>query len=140
MDDRLRKAERVMKLWVVLMNNPLRYTPSDLATKFETTVRTVYRDIKALEDMKIPTYSDKGKWAIDESSFLPPIRFSIPEALTIFLAARMLLSFSYRYDPNVEATFIKLNSVVPPLLREQIQETMDWMRNYRRMKNISGTS
>jgi predicted DNA-binding transcriptional regulator YafY len=127
MDDRLRKMERVTKLWLVVAKNPLRYTVPELAGKFETTVRTVYRDIRMLDNLGIPLYSDKGKWAINESSYLPPVRFSTSEALTLFLAARLMLGYSHCYDPNVESAFIKLNTVVPTPLGEQIQQTMDWM-------------
>jgi predicted DNA-binding transcriptional regulator YafY len=140
-EDRLRKMERVTKLSVVLFNNPLRYSASDLARKFETTVRTVYRDIRMLERLEFVPYNEKGKWAINKSSYLPSVRLTVPEALTFFLAARLMLSYSYRYDPVVESAFIKLNSVVPPALKEQIQQTMDWMgklpKNEKYLRNLT---
>ncbi len=39
-----------------------------------------------------------------------------------------MLSYTHRYDPNVASTFMKLNSIVSPPLREQIQKTMEWMQ------------
>jgi predicted DNA-binding transcriptional regulator YafY len=39
-----------------------------------------------------------------------------------------MLNYSHRYDPNVDATFIKLSSVLPPPLAEQVRKTMDWMQ------------
>jgi predicted DNA-binding transcriptional regulator YafY len=141
MDERLKKMERVTKLWLVVAKNPLRYTVPDLAEKFETTKRTVYRDFRMLENLGIPLYNDNGKWAINESSFLPPVRFSTSEALILFLAARLLLSYSHSFDPNVESAFIKLNSVVPAPLGEQIQQTMDWMeklpKNEKYLHNLA---
>lgn len=59
---------------------------------------------------------------------LPPISFNLPEAMTVFLAARLMLRYANEYDPNIASTFIKLNSIVPSPLKEQIEKTLDWMR------------
>ena len=79
-------------------------------------------------DLTVPVYDDKKRWKIDESRFLPPIRFTLPEALNIFLTSRLMLNYSHRYDPNVNATFTKLSAVLPPALAEQVRKTMNWMQ------------
>ena len=128
MSDRLRKTERLIRMWVLLLNRPFSYTTRDFAEEFEVNVKTIYRDLDILDvEFGIPIRKERTRWGIDESGFLPPIRFSIPEALNIFLSARLMLSYSHRYDPNVDATFTKLSSVLPPALREQVGKTMDWM-------------
>ena len=53
------------------------------------------------------------KWQIAEDYFLPPIRFLPAEALSIFLAARLMLNYLNRYDPYIETAFTKLNSNEP---------------------------
>jgi predicted DNA-binding transcriptional regulator YafY len=129
MDDRLKKTERLLKIWILLLNNPSGYTARELAKRFGVNERTIYRDFVTLGvDLTVPVYDDKKRWKIDESRFLPPIRFTLPEALNIFLAARLMLSYSHRYDPNVDATFTKLSSVLPRALAEQVHKTMDWMQ------------
>jgi len=117
MNDRLSKTERLIKIWLLLARNPAGYTIKELAGRFGVNIRTVYRDMEALgEDLKIPVYDDNKRWRIDEDYMLPPIQFTLPEALNIFLAARLMLRYSNRYDPNTEATFTKLSSVLPPTL------------------------
>ena len=129
MDDRLAKTERLIKIWLLLANNPAGYTIRELAGRCGVNIRTVYRDMLALgEGLKIPIYNDNKRWKIDESRVLPPIRFTLPEALNIFLAARLVLRYSNRYDPNAEATFTKLSAVLSPTLAEQVRMTMDWMQ------------
>jgi len=104
-------------------------TVKDLAEKCDISTRQIYRDLNDLEQkLGIPFWQNGSTWGIAEGYFLPPIRFSIPEALNIFLSARLMLSFSRHYDTNTASTFIKLNSVVPSPLREQIQKTLDWMQ------------
>jgi predicted DNA-binding transcriptional regulator YafY len=127
--DRLKKTERLIRIWILLLRNPLRFTTKDLAEMFEVNVRTIYRDLVSLgNELRVPVYEDKAKWAVDDSYFLPPIRFTLSEALNIFLAARLMLSYGHRYDPNVDSTFSVLASVLPDSLREQVQKTLDWMR------------
>jgi len=129
MNDRLVKTERLIKIWLLLAINPNGYTIKELVEKCGVNIRTVYRDMVALSaDLKIPVYNDRKRWKLNESRMLPPIRFTLPEALNIFLAARLMLSYSHRYDPNVDATFTKLSSVLPPALSEQVRKAMDWMQ------------
>jgi len=129
MDDGLAKTERLIRIWLLLATNPAGYTIRELAGRFSVNIRTVYRDMLALGAvLNVPVYNDKGRWKIEESHILPPIRFTLPEALNIFLAARLMLSYSNRYDPNADATFTKLTSVMPPALAEQVSKTMEWMQ------------
>jgi predicted DNA-binding transcriptional regulator YafY len=128
--ERLKKTERMLRIWLLLLRNPLRFTTKDLAEKFEVNVRTIYRDLVTLGDeLMVPVYEDRAKWAVREEYFLPPIRFTVSEALNIFLAARLMLGYSHRYDPNMDSPFSVLASVLPAPLREQVQKTLDWMRN-----------
>jgi predicted DNA-binding transcriptional regulator YafY len=133
MIERFRKTERVIKLWVLLHNNPNGYTPQDLAVRFKVNVRTIYRDIEALEkQLKVPVYPDGKRWKLNYEEMLPPIRFTLPEALNVFLAVRLMLGYDKRYDPNLDATFSKLGTALPPPLAEQVQKTVDWMHNLPR--------
>ncbi|MBI2831679.1 MAG: transcriptional regulator [Chloroflexi bacterium] len=127
--DRLKKTERMLRIWLLLLRNPLHFTTKDLAEKFEVNVRTIYRDLVTLgNELMVPVYEDKARWAIDDSYFLPPIRFTVSEALNVFLAARLMLGYSHRYDPNVDSTFTVISSALPPPLQKQVQKTLDWMR------------
>lgn len=133
MNDRLMKTERLIRIWLLLATNPSGYTIKELADRFEVNIRTIYRDMVALgADLKVPVYNDKKRWKIDETRVLPPIRFTLPEALNIFLAARLMLSYSHRYDPNIDATFTKLSSGLPSALSEQVRKTMDWMQKLKK--------
>ena len=105
----------------------------EIARICNVSVRQIYRDLDDLQSkLGLPIWEERSTRGIDEDYFLPPIRFSLPEALNIFLAARLMLNYAHRYDPNTASTFMKLNSIVPPMLREQIQKTMDWMKKQPR--------
>jgi predicted DNA-binding transcriptional regulator YafY len=134
MDDRLRKTERLIKMWVILHNNPRGYTIRELAERFQVDVRTIYRDLATLQsDLKVPVYDDDDKrWKLNYKEMLPPIRFTVPEALNVFLAVRLMVGYDKRYDPNMDATFSKLGSILPQPLAEQVQRTVDWVHTLTR--------
>lgn len=123
------RTARVLNVMHLLYQNPGGLPVQKIADLCGVKKRTTYRDLKALEsDMGIPISQDGSKRGIVEGYFLPPIHFTLPEALNIFLASRLMLNYVHRYDPNVASTFTKLNSIVPPPLRDQIQKTMEWMQ------------
>lgn len=129
MNDRLKKTERLFKTMILLSTNRSGYTAKELARKFEVDQRTIYRDFDVLgEDLNVPVYNDGKRWKIDEKRFLPPVQFTLPEALNIFLSARLMLNYAHRYDPNIDAAFTKLSAVLPAQLAEQVQKTLTWMQ------------
>jgi len=140
--DRTRKTDRVLRLWLLLLRSPERYSTRELAEQFHVTTRTIYRDLECLQyELRVPVYDSKGKWAVDENYYLPPIRFTTSEALCIFLAARLLIGFSHRYDPHIESTFRVLSSVLQPPLGDQVEKTLQWMhkfpRDERQLENMA---
>lgn len=139
MIDRVKKTSCLMNIWILLLNNPNGYTAMELARKFEVNERTIYRDFITLgSDLKVPVYDENRRWKIDKKYFLPPIRFTLSEALNIFLASRLMLGYSHRYDPNIDATFTKLSSVLPASLAEQVGKTLDWMQKLPKDKRYLG--
>lgn len=132
-EDGARKTARLAALWGFLHNEPFCYTTKDLAGKFGVTVRTIYRDLEALDvEVRLPVEKRGTRWGIGKGDQLPPVRLTLGEALTIFLAARLAVSHSHRYDPRVDSAFTKLGGVVPLPLREEVQRTLAWMRKLPR--------
>ena len=127
-----RKMERLARLHkieqLLYQHHTIGISVKRLAELCEVSTRTIYRDLNTLEsEQVIPIWEKGSSRGIIKDSFLPPIQFSRPEALNIFLAARLMLDYSHRYDPTIASTFIKLNCVVPPPLNTQILKTLDWM-------------
>ncbi len=128
------RTARLLNVMHILYQNPQGLMVKEVADNCGISKRTAYRDLIALEEeLQYPIWEDnQGKRGIDKDYFLPPIYFSLNEAMTIFLAARLMLSYTHKYDPNIASTFLRLNSIVPPPLREQVQKTIDWMQNHKR--------
>ena len=74
---------------------------SDLAKKFAVSARTIYRDIKALEQAGVPIITEEGKgYSLMEGYRLPPIMFTETEANALITAEQLVLT-------NKDASFVK---------------------------------
>ncbi len=66
-------------------------TAQEVADRFDISIRTVYRDIRALEAAGIPIGSEAGKgYFIVKGYHLPPVMFAKEEASAILLAAKLI--------------------------------------------------
>ena len=119
--DRLARLSKVEHL---LYQCPDGLTIDSIAEKCDVSTRTSRRDLEALEAIGVPIWEAGTRRGIAPGYFLPPISFTLPEAMTIFMAARLLLAYSNTYNPNIDSTFVKLNSAVPPPLRDQVATTI----------------
>ncbi len=63
-----------------------------LAEKFGVSVRTIYRDIKALEEAGVPIITEDGKgYTLLEGYRVPPIMFSEAQANALIMAEQLVL-------------------------------------------------
>jgi predicted DNA-binding transcriptional regulator YafY len=68
-------------------------TASELASKFSVSVRTIYRDIRALEQAGIPIYVEEGKgYSLMEHYRLAPVMFTESEANALIAAEQLVLN------------------------------------------------
>jgi predicted DNA-binding transcriptional regulator YafY len=140
--DRKNRTVRLLKLQMVLWQHPHGLSIPELADKLSISNRTVYRDLEVLEtDLNIPIWEEGRKRGVVEGYFLHPITFTASEAMKVLLAARLMQHYSYLNDPNIIMTFMKLNMIMPPIIRKQIQNTLDYInelpKNESQVNNIN---
>ncbi|GAA4504973.1 YafY family protein [Nonomuraea ferruginea] len=69
--------------------SPRSRSARELAARFEVSVRTIERDITALQQSGVPIYAEAGRrggYAIDKKMSLPPLNFTPAEAVAIAVA------------------------------------------------------
>ena len=100
--------------------------PKDIARQTGMAVRTVYRDLDAIQnELRYPVWSDEGRWGMEGGAFLPPLQLTTPEAMAVVLSARLMTRYADRYDPNLASAFQKLEAGLPSALREHVERAVD---------------
>lgn len=104
MDDN--NAKRLSRLTAILtqLQTKRLLTATQLADKFSVSVRTIYRDIRALEQAGVPIITEEGKgYTLMEHYRLPPITFTESEANALITAEQIVLK-------NKDASFVETYS------------------------------
>src|SRR5215831_9413854 len=102
----------------------------DLAATFETSKRTIYRDILALCEAGVPIISEPGKgYSLMEGYFLPPLTFGPDEATMLLLGADVMAgSFDAEYRAAAGWAARKIENVLSDALREKVRRLQDSIR------------
>jgi predicted DNA-binding transcriptional regulator YafY len=120
------RAARYLKIAMILRDHPDGISAQALADRIGVSKRTVYRDVLAMDmDAGLPIWNDEGKYGLEKGAFLPPLALTLHEATTLFLAARMLAKASDEHDTELIGAFVKLAQILPPVLAEHIEATVD---------------
>lgn len=94
----------------------------DLAATFETSKRTIYRDMLALGEAGVPVVSIPGRgYSLVEGYFLPPLSFTADEATMLLLGSDVMAqSFDVQYRAAAESAGRKIAGVLPDRQREDV--------------------
>ena len=86
---------------ITLLQTKKILTAGEISSKFNVSIRTVYRDIRALEAAGVPIFTEEGKgYSLMEGYRLSPIMFTEAEANALITAERLILK-------NKDASFVK---------------------------------
>ena len=90
----MNRIDRLFGILTILQSK--KFVPASyLSDKFEISVRTVYRDIRALEELGIPVSFEQPKgYFIVQGYFLPPLSLTIDEANALILMASLSDKFA----------------------------------------------
>ncbi|GAB3339002.1 HTH domain-containing protein [Marivirga atlantica] len=99
----------------------------EIADRFEISLRTVYRDIKTLQDAGVPIGSENGKGYFLVSGYhLPPIMLNEKEVNTLVTAEKLIQN---QEDNSLQSDFSSLLFKIKSVLREFQKE------NYEKLEN-----
>ncbi len=99
-DNDTKRLSRLTAILTQLQTKRL-LTASELSNKFSVSVRTIYRDIRALEQAGVPILTEDGKgYTLMEGYKVPPVMFTESQANALILAEQLVLK-------NKDASFVK---------------------------------
>src|SRR5215211_7455156 len=132
------RVARMTRLIQVLRAHPNGIRPIDLARRVNTSVRTVYRDLRSIDqEIGVAVWSEGGLWGVAGDEFLPPLKLTLDEAMAVFLSARLMVRYADKYDPDLAAAFEKLEEGLPAALREHVDRTLSILSSHPRDEAFS---
>lgn len=115
----MQRAERLFDIIQLLRGNARPMTASALAERLEVAVRTVYRDIAALQGSGVPIEGAAGLGYVLGKGFdLPPLMFTPEEAQTIAVALDLVRRTGDRgLQEAADRVRSKIAAILPPASR-----------------------
>ncbi|WP_089815531.1 helix-turn-helix transcriptional regulator [Chitinophaga sp. YR627] len=102
-------------------------TASELATRFDVSTRTIYRDIKTLEQAGVPVTTEEGVgYALMEGYRIPPVMFTEAEANALITAEEII---SGNRDASFVTEFKGATAKIKALLRETMKEKVNLLQD-----------
>ncbi len=121
----MNRLDRVTAILIQLQSKRI-VKAQDIAERFNISLRTVYRDIRTLEEAGIPLVGETGVgYSIMDGYRLPPVMFTMEEA-TAFLTAEKLVEklTDVSTDESFKSAMYKVRSVLRAAEKDHL-ELMD---------------
>ena len=118
----MNRTDRLLGVLLELQRNK-RVRAEDLAALFETSKRTIYRDIQALCETGVPIIAQAGHgYSLVEGYFLPPLSFSVAEATMLMLGSAFAAqSFDAQYREAAHSANRKIEAVLSTAQRDEVK-------------------
>ncbi|MBM4332981.1 MAG: WYL domain-containing protein, partial [Deltaproteobacteria bacterium] len=95
-------------------------TVAEIANREETGIRTIYRDLEALQSAGFPLYTEKvdkaNRWAfVDTYKFKIPAPFTLTELMSLYFYKDLVRVFKGTpFHDSIDSVFKKIQSTLPP--------------------------
>lgn len=98
-------------------------TATELAKKYGVSVRTIYRDIRTLENSGVPVFTEEGKgYCLVEGYSLPPVTFSETEANALITAEQIIAqNKDTSLVDNYKNAIAKLKAILSSNTKDRVQ-------------------
>lgn len=120
----MNRIDRLFGILTLLQSK--KYVPAEkIAAKFKISVRTVYRDVKALCEQGIPVSFEQHKgYFIVQGYFLPPVAFNSDEANALILMERLVQGFA---DKSIQTHYSNALNKIKSVLRHSQKEKLEFL-------------
>lgn len=120
---------RIDRLHAILthLQSKKRVTAQEMADRFNISLRTVYRDVKALDESGVPVIGEAGTgYSIMEGYRLPPVMFTRDEASALLLGSKLTEQFTDgAIKKNFGAALFKIKAVLRSSDKEFVDDLTD---------------
>jgi predicted DNA-binding transcriptional regulator YafY len=118
----MNRIDRLAAILIQLQSRPL-VKAQNIAEKFSISLRTVYRDVKALEEAGVPVIGEAGTgYRLMEGYKLPPVMFNMDEATALLTASKLVQS---KTDAGISKHYIAALDKIRAILRHSEKDHIE---------------
>lgn len=122
----MNRFDRITAILIQLQSKKI-VRAQDLADRFDISLRTVYRDIRSLEEAGVPVYGEAGiGYSLVDGYRLPPVMFTKEEAMAFLTAEKLMGKFT---DNNLTQHFSSAMFKVKAVLRGTEKEMIETLED-----------
>lgn len=124
--DIIKRFDRILQIFFLLQSKAI-VTINELRLRFEISKRTVYRDIKALENAGVPiSYQDGAGYSILAGVRIQPFRFTEEELLSLLIADKTMQQHQTKFiKEQFDSVLIKVKSSLQDQQKIALQNLED---------------
>jgi len=122
------QAERLRQIEQLLYQASDGLRASEIAERLGVSQSTVYRDLEQLGEKGVPLWQQEGRFGVLRDQYLANIRLNFNEALTLFIATRLLARYADEYNPHIASVLDKLAGALPRSVAGHIIQTAEALR------------
>ncbi len=117
-------------------------TATYLSKKHNVSIRTIYRDIRTLENSGVPIFTEQGKgYSLMEGYQLPPVMFTESEANALITAQQIILkNKDTSFTDNYINAITKIKSVLKLSEKEKVDLLSDRIHFRENIENKKSSS
>ena len=127
----MNRMDRLLGILTLLQSK--KYVPAEkIADKFHISIRTVYRDVKALCELGIPVSFETNRgYFVVAGYFLPPVSFSSEEANALLLTESLVYGFT---DKSIQTHYSSALNKVKAVLRGPQKDNLEMLNDTIRLQ------
>lgn len=123
----MNRIDRLTAILIQLQSKKI-VKAEEIANRFQISIRTVYRDVKALMEAGVPIGSEAGiGYFIVDGYYLPPVMFTEEEASAMMMAGKLVERMT---DQSVRAAFEGALYKIKAVLNEAQKEHLNLLQDH----------
>ena len=137
----MNRIDRVTAILIQLQSRKI-VKAQDIADRFKISLRTVYRDVRTLEEAGVPIIGEAGVgYSIMDSYRLPPVMFTKEEATAFLTAEKLVEKFTDQStEENYKSAMFKVRAVLRGSEKDMLENMEERIEVIRRLSPFNADS
>ena len=128
MQQTLSRAERLRQIEGWLYHTPGGLSVGEIAERLGVARRIVYGDLELLGERGVSLWHKDDVFGISRDQHLTSVRLNFNEAMTLFIATRLLARHADEHNPHIVSVLDKLALALPEPVAEHVAQTAEALR------------